>query len=69
MNFLGWGTRSFCIFNSEERDGRGCAFTVSFLAARRRGRAVDSTLAGEEKSAVGLQQRLTGKNVPITALH
>lgn len=62
MNFLwGWRTRSFCIFNSEERDGRGCAFTVHFLAPGRRGRAVDSTLAGEEKSAVGLQHRLIGK--------
>lgn len=52
MNFLwGWRTRSFCIFNSEERerDGRGCAFTAPFLAARRRERAVASTLAGEGK--------------------
>ncbi len=39
-------------------------------SAAARGRAVDPTLAGEEKSSVGQQQRLTGKkNVPSAALH
>lgn len=59
---------SFCIFNGEDRDGRGCAFTLPFLAPQRRERAVDRTLAGEEKSADGPQQRLTGKNVPAAVL-
>lgn len=72
MNVLfeeGGGTQSFCIFNIEERDGRGCAFTPPFLAPLRRERAQAPTLAGEEKSADGLQQRLTGKNDPSAALH
>lgn len=43
---------------------------VTFLAPHRRERAVDPILAGErKKSTVGLQQGLTGKNVPSAALH
>lgn len=65
MNYLsGWRPRSFCIFNTEKRDGRGCALTRPC-----RERAEASALAEREKGAEDRLAGQRGKHVPSAALH